>query len=245
VCWFAAYLGFFSLAATKLPNYVLPAYPALAILTADLLVRWRSGGLVIPRWVPAAAVAGMVLVAAVVGVGLPVAAGAVPVLPAGSRAFPGLEEWAVLGLVPLAGATLMMWFLRRGDRGGYVAAMAASSVAFVGLAFAFPPLEVDRYKAPRELVRESGAGDPSRDLRLGGYDWFQPSVVFYARREVQKLPSPEKAAEFLAVPTPGYLFVPEPTWRRWVADKVAVPHRVAARHYDFYRNCEVLVVTNQ
>ena len=104
----------------------------------------------------------------------------------------GLGSGTQLALA--AGAALMAWFLRRGDRGGYVTAMAAASVAFVGLAFAFPPLVVDRYKAPRELVRESGAGDPSRDLRLGGYDWFQPSIVFYARREVQKLPSPEKAA---------------------------------------------------
>ena len=28
--WILVYLGFFSIAATKLPNYVLPAYPALA-----------------------------------------------------------------------------------------------------------------------------------------------------------------------------------------------------------------------
>jgi 4-amino-4-deoxy-L-arabinose transferase-like glycosyltransferase len=244
VCWVAAYLVFFSLAATKLPNYVLPLYPALAILTADLLVRWRSGEWTVPRWLPRAAVAGMVLVAVVVGAGLLVAGGAVPVLPAGSRVFPGLEKWAAIALVPLAGAALMARSLRRGDRGGYVTAMAASSVAFVGLVFAFPPLVVDRYKAPRELVRESGAGDPSRDLRVGGYDWFQPSVVFYTRREVEKLPSPEKAAEFLAVPTPGYLFVPEPTWRLWVAGRVSVPHRVAARRYDFLKNCDVLVVTN-
>jgi hypothetical protein len=82
-------------------------------------------------------------------------------------------------------------------------------------------------------------------VRAGSYDWFQPSVVFYARREVAKLESPEKCAEFLAVPTPGYLFVPEPTWKRWIADKVNVPHRVAARRYDFYKNCDVLVITNE
>ena len=33
-CWVLCYLAFFSIARTKLPNYVLPVYPALAILTA-------------------------------------------------------------------------------------------------------------------------------------------------------------------------------------------------------------------
>jgi hypothetical protein len=137
-----------------------------------------------------------------------------------------------------------MWrLLRAGRRGEFVAAAGATAVTFVGLHAAFPTAEMDRYKAPRELVRETGVGDPDREVRLGGYDWFQPSVVFYAQREVAKLQSPEKAAAFLAVPSPpGYLFIPEPTWSRWVQDKVRAPHRVVARHYDFYRNCDVLVV---
>ena len=119
-----------------------------------------------------------------------------------------------------------------------------SSAVFVGLAVALPPGEFDRYKAPRELVRQTGLADPGRDVRVGAVDWFEPSVVFYARREVQRLAGAEKAAEFLAVPTPGYLFVPEPTWNAWVAGR-PVPYRVAARRYDFYRNCDVLVVTNE
>src|SRR5207245_11270297 len=42
-CWFAVYFVFFSLAGTKLPNYILPVYPPLAILTARFLQRWRIG----------------------------------------------------------------------------------------------------------------------------------------------------------------------------------------------------------
>ncbi|MBX9622397.1 MAG: glycosyltransferase family 39 protein [Gemmataceae bacterium] len=244
VCWVAAYLVVFSLVSTKLPNYVLPVYPALAVLTARFLVRWRDGDVAVPRWLMPAAVVGVAVVGLAVGAGLLVGGGAVPVLPAKARVFPGLETWAWVGLVPLAGAGVLAWHLRRGDRPAFVTATAACSVAFVGLVAAFPALAVDRYKAPRELVRRSGIDDPGRDLRVGSHDWFQPSVVFYARREVEKLPTPEAAAEFLAVPTPGYLFVPEPAWTGWVAAKVTVPYRVAARRYDFYRNCDILVVTN-
>lgn len=235
VCWFTAYLVVFSLVSTKLPNYVLPLYPALAILTARFLVCWRAGELAVPRWAMRAAVGGMFVVAATVGIGL---------LVVGLRMFPGLERWAVLGLVPLVGAGLMAWFLRKNDRAGFVTAAAVTSAAFVGLIAAFPVRVMDEYKAPRELVRESGIGDPERDLRAASFDWFQPSVVFYAGRKVEKLGSPETCAEFLANPKPGYLFIPEQTWDRWVADKVAVPHRIAARRYDFYRKCNVLVVTN-
>jgi 4-amino-4-deoxy-L-arabinose transferase-like glycosyltransferase len=242
LCWFAAYLAVFSLVSTKLPNYVLPLYPALAILTARFLVRWHDG-LTVPRWVMRAAVVGVALVGVLFAVALLIVGGTIPVPK--MRTFPGLERWAVLGLIPLAGALAMGWRLRSGDRRGVVAAMAVSGVAFVAGVAAFVPAAMDPYKAPRGLVADALLDDPTRDLRVGGYDWFQPSVVFYAKREVAKLPGPEAAAEFLAVPTPGYLLIPEPTWRQWIEPLVKAPHRVVARRFDFYRNCDVLVVTNE
>ncbi|MCI0704159.1 MAG: glycosyltransferase family 39 protein [Planctomycetia bacterium] len=244
VCWFAAYLVFFSAAATKLPNYLLPVYPALAILTAQFLVRWRRGELALPRWVMPVAVGGLVFTAVAVSGGLLVAGDALNFLPAGSRVFPGIERWAVLGVIPLVAAVGMVLAMRSGDRTRFVRTMVVSSVAFTALVAAFPPVAVDSYKAPKELVRASGVGDPSRDLRLAHCDWFQPSVVFYAKREVVELNSAEKVAEFLAIPTPGYLFIPAKTWER-IEEKVTVPTRIVARHYDFYRNCEVVVVTNE
>ncbi len=242
LCWFAAYLAVFSLVSTKLPNYVLPLYPALAILTARFLVRWHDG-LAVPRWVMRAAVVGVALVGVLFAVALLMVGGMIPIPK--MRIFPGLERWALLGLIPLAGALAMGWRLRSGDRRGVVAAMAVSGVAFVAGVAAFVPAGMDPYKAPRGLVADARLDDPTRDLRVGGYDWFQPSVVFYAKREVAKLPGPEAAAEFLAVPTPGYLLIPEPTWRQWIEPLVKAPHRVVARRFDFYRNCDVLVVTNE
>ncbi len=242
LCWAGAYLAVFSLAATKLPNYVLPLYPAVAILTARFLVRWRDGSLPLPRWVMPAAVGGVLLVAAVTAGGLLAAGGALPF--AGMRTFPGLERWAALAVVPLAGAVAMAWRLRLGDRPGVVRAASLASVLFVGLLATFPAGEMDLYKAPRDLVRESGAGDPSRDIRLASFEWFQPSVVFYAEREVKRLPTPERAAAFLATPSPGYLFIPEPIWKQ-LEPAITTPCRVAARRYDFYTNHTVIVVTNE
>jgi hypothetical protein len=222
---------------------MLPVYPALAILTARFLTRWLSGALTLPRWMMPSAVAALVCTAVATAGGLLVIGDAVKVLPSGSRVFPGVERWAILGVVPLAAAVAMALAIRANDRGRFVRTMAVASVAFTALLAAFPPLAVDEQKAPRELVRASGVSDPSRDVRLAHFDWFQPSVVFYARREVAEVHSPEAAAWFLAVPTPSYLFVPAKTWER-VEAKVWVPTRVVARHHDFYRNYEILVVTN-
>lgn len=51
LAWVAVEIGIFSLASTKLPSYVTPCYPALALLTANSLLRF-SGGLaaVGERW---------------------------------------------------------------------------------------------------------------------------------------------------------------------------------------------------
>jgi hypothetical protein len=42
--WVAVWVGFFSLATTKFPHYVVPAYPALALAAGRFLSRGRGGG---------------------------------------------------------------------------------------------------------------------------------------------------------------------------------------------------------
>jgi hypothetical protein len=223
---------------------MLPVYPALAILTARFLIRWRASELRVPGWLMPAGVAGVVVMAVAVAGGLLVADGALGLLPAGARVFPGLRWWALAGAIPLAAAVTMTRAHRAGDRARFVRAMVGGSVAFTALLAAFAPLAVDAQKAPRELVRASGTDNPNRDLRLARFDWFQPSVVFYAQREVTEIKTAEQVTEFFLIPTPAYLFVPAPTWDSGVQAKVTVPTRIVARHHDFLRNCEILVVTN-
>lgn len=233
VCWFVAYFVVFTVAATKLPNYIFPLYPALAVLTARFLVGWRDAVFAAPRWLMPVGAAGLLFIGVGTAGGLVYA----------DRQFPGLAAWAVIGLVPAAGAAVMAWRLRLGDRGGVVSAAAVAAVGFIGLVVAFPPVVLDRHRAPRELVRATGVADPGREMRLATIEWFQPSVVFYAGREVRRLISPEDVAAFLATPTPGYLFVPAKTWER-LGPAMPESASVRARHFDFLTRCEVLVVTN-
>ncbi|HET6576649.1 MAG TPA: glycosyltransferase family 39 protein [Fimbriiglobus sp.] len=248
LCWFFAYLVFFSIAQTKLPNYIAPLYPALAILTARFLVRWGESAINPARWVMPTAIAGVALTGILLAAGLVLASGVLPLSLKGMRTFPGLEAWAWVGLIPLAGAAVMAWALRAGQRPVAVAAVAVASVGMVGVIAAGPPLVVDRYKAAKELVLTSGARQTDRDIRLAALLYFQDSqsIVFYAGRKVEIVHSAEQANQFLAMPRPAYLFVPEPIWAEHFVGKPATPpHRVVAKKYDFYRNADILVVTNE
>jgi 4-amino-4-deoxy-L-arabinose transferase-like glycosyltransferase len=244
VCWFLAYLIFFSVAATKLPNYVLPLYPALAILTARFLDTWRLGLTHLPRWVMPTAFAALGVIGVIAVAGLLIAGGAFGV-PAGKfRVLPGLATWAPLGVVPIGGAVAAIYFLARSARSQCVATCAVASVVFVAGIAAFPTVRLDDHKAPRELVEQAGACQPKREVRIGALQYFEPSLVFYGRREVQKFTTWGEAADFLSLPYPVYLFVPESVWHD-VARVLPIPHREVGRRYDFLKNCDVLVVTNQ
>src|SRR5262245_31493483 len=55
VCWIGVYVIIFSIARTKLPSYVTPCYPALALLAGDYIDRWgRQSAAVAGRWLLAA-----------------------------------------------------------------------------------------------------------------------------------------------------------------------------------------------
>jgi 4-amino-4-deoxy-L-arabinose transferase-like glycosyltransferase len=241
--WVFTYLIFFSLAATKLPNYIGPLYPALALLTASFLHRWANGSLPVARWVMPTAASGLAFMGVTVAVGLLIVGGTILTNTKGVRILPDLAPWAALGLLPLVGAVAMVVFLKQQQPDRAAGTIAVVAVTFVALLAAVAAPIVDAAKAPKALVAESGAKQLDRDIRLASFDYTQESVTFYAERRVERLASAEAAAEFLAMPRPAYLFVPAKLWEEQLA-ALAGPHHIAARHYDLYRNAEILVVTN-
>ena len=112
----------------------------------------------------------------------------------------------------------------------------------MGVMAAGPSVTVDAHKAPRALVAATrlATDEPRRGRVLG---WFQPSLVFYARRDVQKLQDLEGAKAFLAQSRPAYLFVPAGLWQQ-IAPQISTPHAEVARRFDFYRRTDVVVVRN-
>jgi 4-amino-4-deoxy-L-arabinose transferase-like glycosyltransferase len=243
-CWIVVYVVFFSVASTKLPNYILPVYAPCALLTARFLERWRRGLIQPPAWVVQASLICLALAGSATVAGLLLAGGTIEVPWLRGRAFPGLEHWAWLGLVPLGGAVAGWFCFRQGRSARLVALFGLVAVIFTGGLFAGAADATDSQKAPRYLAYHCQLRQPTEEIRVACYEYFQPSLVFYAGRQVPRCDSEAGALAFLEFPLPAYLVLPEAVWGRLEA-KVAGPHRVLGRHRDFYVNADVIVVTNR
>jgi hypothetical protein len=197
-----------------------------------------------PSWVMQAAPLALALLGAGTIVSLLMAGGALPSTFLRERQWPGLEWWACLGGIPLAGAGVTWWYLYRQQRTGVIVSFMASAVAFLAAVAAWGAFALESYKAPRELVHEIPSDLTTREVRIAAYQYFQPSLVFYCQRQVQPLKDDEETLEFLTNPLPVYLFVPLAEWER-LQMRVLGPVHLLGKRRDLYRNCEVVVVTNR
>ena len=103
ICWIAIQVVVFSLVQTKLPSYVTPCYPALAMLTAHATMRLVRSTSRSPNWIWKVANVSMLLSGIGISIGLWFAA----------KEFAPIPEWlVVLGIAPVAMGVLG-WILPR------------------------------------------------------------------------------------------------------------------------------------
>jgi 4-amino-4-deoxy-L-arabinose transferase-like glycosyltransferase len=243
-CWLAVYLFFFSLSGTKLPNYILPAYAPLALLTARWFDRWRCGAIQPRNWMLPAGLVLFALMGLAVAIGLAAADGSLGWLSFRNYCLPGVGNWAGLGLLPVFAAAIAWWCLRHQRRTLALAVLACSVVLLLGGLATWGVMDVDAYKAPRPLAAALHQAQQEPEIRVAGYRYFQPSLVFYCRRQVWILDREARALEHLRYPIPAYLFLPAKEWERLQPLAPAGCRRLAG-HHDLYRNCEVVLVTNR
>lgn len=195
LCWAGVWIAAFSLVSTKLPSYITPAYPALALLAGSYVDRWLDGRAVsAARWMPWALAA-----LAAVGAGLAVA------LPLVARRYlPGDEVLGALGLIPLVAAAMAWLWLRRQRTNAAAWTLAVGATAFVVALFGFAQVRVDRRQVSEEIaafVQRDSPGPPTfvafRDL--------EPSMVYYARQTVPTVFDPADAAELFERNEQAYL----------------------------------------
>ena len=208
-CWMFAWIGGFSCAGTKLPGYVWPAYPALAIATGLFLANWADGRLNVP-WPHLAErfrklrmtgdrdpdhlidlvmrVAWSILAATglALAIGLPLAA---------NRLAPGCEWLGVLGLIPLAAAGLAWWTQSAGYRAGALAVMAVAACLLVTLMASIAAESFSRAQGPRTLVAQLDR--PASDCQWACLWNVPPSLVFYTGARIEKLETADDVAAHL------------------------------------------------
>jgi 4-amino-4-deoxy-L-arabinose transferase-like glycosyltransferase len=175
VCWIAVYVVLFSLARTKLPSYVTPCYPALALLTGDYIDRWsRQRAAVAGGWLTVAfACLGLV------GVGI---AAGVPLV--AKKLLPG-EEWlGLIGLVPVAGCVACLGFLAVRSFFAAAGTLATTAIAFATLMFAVGVERADRHQTNHVLL--DAIFSRSIHPQIASYSALEPSWVFYGGQPIHE-----------------------------------------------------------
>ncbi len=228
-CWAGVWVACFSLAATKLPNYVAPAYPALALLTGHFLVDWRhapagSRLLLVRLALWTLAVVGLALVAAAWIAGKPVLG----------------NDWAValVGLALPAGAAWALWRLHQGRRDGVLSAVGVASISFVVLALGMAAPWISRHQDGPWLAAQV------RQLRgekapLATYDCFASTLVYYNRGPVEKLEAGQVAGFLRHEPA---LLVTRSDRLEQLSDVLPPDVTVLARKPGFFRKHELVLL---
>jgi 4-amino-4-deoxy-L-arabinose transferase-like glycosyltransferase len=243
--WIGVYLLFFSAAATKLPNYILPAVVPCAMLIARMLDRWRRDELAVGAWCMPMALALWLGLCVLTIVALVVAGGAVDVPGLSRQAIPGLASLAWLGAIPLLGVALGWRLLRQNRRGAVVVCLASATVATAGPLIAWAAAAVNQVKAPQPLVEQAGAFDRAEDLRIVACELTHlSSLNFYTQRGVIHLDSPDEVFGYLHFPIRVLVFLRADTWQRFTLQHPNTG-RVVARGHDMYCGRDVVVVTNR
>lgn len=193
--WLVAWIVPFSIAGTKLPGYVWPAYPALACFTGLFLASWvRRVDVAADRWMRIAWICLATTGAALV-VALPsVAHRMMPVETSLHAPWLGL-----IGCLPMAGAAAGWACQNRGARWPAAAIWAATGTATVACLVGVAPAVTGWHAGARHLLAALAADHATPVLLYR----TPPSAVFYAGRlatrgRVPEARSPERLADLLA-----------------------------------------------
>jgi 4-amino-4-deoxy-L-arabinose transferase-like glycosyltransferase len=175
-CWIGVYVVLFSFASTKLPSYVTPCYPALALVTGCFVSRWTSDSLQISRHWLRASLGTSILVGLVVLIALPIAA---------HMFLPG-EEWlGLLGVVPLCGGGIALFLHEKQRRQQAALTFAAAASLFVILLLGGVADRVSRHQRNEVLLDAINAH--GTNPRVASFGPLEPTWVFYGRRSIDQL----------------------------------------------------------
>jgi 4-amino-4-deoxy-L-arabinose transferase-like glycosyltransferase len=233
--WVAALLVFFSFSRTKRSEYVLPVYPALALLVGYVIDRGLSRGVHSGRWWGLLAWPARLMVVSVLlgGVGVAVWAGL------------SGDGWLALALPVTAflvvGGVVAAWSFRRG-RGvvaiGVIAVAGALTVAWSMSAM------IERFNAEKSAVAfcENVAdrfpeGSTVRQFRIGSH-----AFAYHLRRPLRRCGKPRVLREWLEVPERIHVIVKEREFER-VRDRL--PESTHVVHRERINRRQILLVSNR
>lgn len=217
IAWITVVVGFFSFSQTKIPTYVLSAFPPLVALTAVYLDDILTRRVEMPRAVEFAAVAWSVLVAAIAIVG-----GVWIVIEAPS-------SWGRPVLAAPAVAIAVLTYRHARDSAALAFAMVGASLALITMVYGAAADAVNARESQRDAARIVTELLPPR-AAVTSYRVAPHALAFYAGRYVRRADDPEAAVPELFAGADAALLtrskfldelglVPLPSWMRivWTA----------------------------
>lgn len=176
-CWIGVWVGVFTLAKTKLPSYVTPCYPALALLAGCFVHHLQQGSLLVHRyWLPASfATLGAAGIGFVIGI------------PLATRQFLPGEAWlGLLGIIPIAAAATaaVAWHFKQPSWPAPLVASAGGLVV-VGI-LALGAIRADQHRHDQRMVVAYGNPATQNGL-IASYGVLEPSWVFYTHQNIPQL----------------------------------------------------------
>jgi hypothetical protein len=189
----------FSLTATQLPNYVLPAYPTLCLSIGCLVARAIcTPDSVADVWMYAAC-AGLLFGGVLIGAAFWFAAD--------YAALDALRDFSWLGLVPITGAVLAGAGVAIRRRKLAMAVFVFADVALLAGVFLVAAPRLGKIDPLPGMVRRADELAGGR-AEIGAFRFTVPGVVWSADRMVTMCDSPVEAAAFLqSAPQTAFLFV--------------------------------------
>ena len=236
-CWIAVYLLIFSLASTKLPNYVLPAYPALAIIVGRYFAIWsRDASRVNTFWLHAG---WLLLIAVGVGIvcGLPALAfiefqgqtvlGRFNMDPLIQRRL----AWLGMAGLPLAVFGVLGWsFLYCKKTSWAAGAFVVAATSLIAILSQVVAPELDRLQSSQMLAENLKARFANEGTQVTILGHYRPTMVFYLGQEIDFCDSPAEAIERSNANSNSILITTEGLYSRiepFLQEHTAVIQRVA------------------
>lgn len=203
-CWASVYVVIFSLASTKLPNYILPAYPALAVLAAYFYQYWIDNPASVHRFWPRIALGILALVGMLGLIGLPLAGAwqwnGQTLLDRVGLASDVQSQLAWLGLVGAPATIAGCYALYLAEQGR--SAAAVKCIAWTGVLSIFGVWNIAAPQiAHHQINGRIGAAIQQHvteaSPQIAEFGYFPPSLSFYVRHRIDPCSDKEATQQFM------------------------------------------------
>lgn len=220
----AVVLAFFSAAGAKRGVYVLPMYPAFALLVGRFLDRVLAGS-TSDKLQRTARIFTQVAAVALATQGVV----AVYLVQSRYPQFLGAAIW--LAGITVAGAVILLLLNARGRTTAALATLMGTLAGIYLLASCFIMPQMDSYKSARpfsqRILAHAGMNAPLRSFRF--WKW-RSNYLFYTRRLMPNMNSLAELEQFLAAPGQVYVLIREHDRQQLTEDLQAPFHSLETAH---------------